>query len=299
MALRRVVFLSRPWFTSVSRSPGVYQLTRHIQPYCRSFSKKLGWARDGKAAVTKSSAQDTAEPTLPPGWDEECAQILAAYPKDAYTRSDLMDRADCKQHMDDKNFKGVVDLAKSGSRFACGYLGALYLLGDSHGIETDYEKARRWVEKGAEGGDFECLYYYPLVLEEGYGGPKEEKQAREWYQKGTERGNSDSMARLGTMWKEGRGGEQCVKTAGKYYEMAANAGNAEACLNLSQWYLEGHGPTGQSDHENCAKWITRAQELDPDDDENTLTFDGDDNLVSMGKDNLMEGPKVAEEEQKK
>lgn len=76
---------------------------------------------------------------------------------------------------------------------------AFILLGESAGVEADYEKAARLARKAADAGQGAGYYVLGHMAEKGYGGPADRELARQHYAKGAELGDSFSTEALAAL----------------------------------------------------------------------------------------------------
>lgn len=227
----------------------------NVAPSCHAIVSRHGLAMPHRSLQWAASADDTIESRDAKDM-EEFKDELKNYPHGAYTNTDMIEREACKGMVDEGNINGVITFAKQGSRFAQGYLGALYLMGEK--ISQDDVLARKWLQKGAAQEDFESLFHYGNILAEGSGGDVDLEGARAVLQRGATRGNVEAMTKLGVMMRDGQGGDEDIQAAGKLFRQAAKKDEREAMLFLAQWLMEGHG--GEADEKEIMFWFSKSQE---------------------------------------
>lgn len=77
-----------------------------------------------------------------------------------------------------------------------GYYGQAYMLYKGLGVHQDYKKAAALFQAGAYAGDAPCMYYFGLVLRNGYGVTANQDSAKYWLEKAMALGYTRSQNEL-------------------------------------------------------------------------------------------------------
>ena len=104
-----------------------------------------------------------------------------------------------------------------------------------------YDKAKEYLEKGAECSETNAMIQIGNLYFNGFGVKRDFKEAKKWYQKAADMNNSSALIGLGFLYLMGLGVEQDYQKAKEYFELSAYRNNASAFIYLGQLYLEGKG----------------------------------------------------------
>ena len=152
-------------------------------------------------------------------------------------------------------------LANQGDALAQYNIGILYKDG-GHGVPQDYEEARKWLTKAAEGGGdrtavvSNASFLLGIMLESGLGGPKDPTGARKWYLAAAERGNIKAADYVAQYFEQGLGGPTDLVAARKWLLEAAQQGNADAQYHIGRYFFL--GIAGPKDEDIGLDWMRKA-----------------------------------------
>lgn len=141
--------------------------------------------------------------------------------------------------------------AEAGDLQAQFQLGLAYDGG--RGVLRDFEEARKWYRRAAEGGHAEAQNSVGSMLQE----DGRFADAIGWYEKAAAQGHPRATNSLGLLHDLGRGVPQDRRKGFEFYTRAAELGWAEAMLNIGVMY--GAGQLGHPDLVAACTWIVRAQ----------------------------------------
>lgn len=141
--------------------------------------------------------------------------------------------------------------AEAGDVQAQFQLGVAYDGG--RGVLRDFEEARKWYQRAAEGGLAEAQNSLGSILQE----DGKFAEAISWYEKAAAQGHARATNSLGLLHDLGRGVPQDRRKGFELYTRAAELGWAEAMLNIGVMY--GAGQLGEPDLVAACTWIVRAQ----------------------------------------
>ena len=136
-------------------------------------------------------------------------------------------------------------LAEAGVARAQTNLGACYATGT--GVPVDLQTARRWLQRGAEGGDILGQRNLGSLLL-----PHDPADAAGWYRQAAERGDAESQDRLSRMLLAGDGVAQDTAEARRWADTAARQGVAAAAARLGTMCHDAVG--GPRDSLEAVRW---------------------------------------------
>jgi uncharacterized protein len=160
--------------------------------------------------------------------------------------------------------------ADAGDAAAQIKLGDMYSLG-SDGVGRNLPEALKWYKKAADTGNPDAETKMGMMLEGGFGTPKDPKQAMEYLDKAAQQGNTAAQMRLGSAYEMGRAVDKNAKRAIQYYEMAANAGVAKAQVKLGDIYRDGLEEVPH-DYQKSLSWYHKAADQKSPDGEYRVGF---------------------------
>jgi TPR repeat protein len=149
-------------------------------------------------------------------------------------------------------------------------LGDMYSLG-SDGVVRNLAEAVKWYKKAADSGNSDAQTKMGMMLEGGFGTPKDPKQAMEYLDKAAQQGNTAAQMRLASAYEMGRNVDKNAKKAIEYYEKAANAGVAKAQVKLGDIYRDGLEEVPH-DYQKSLEWYHKAADQKSPDGEYRIGF---------------------------
>jgi len=199
----------------------------------------------------------------------------------------VYNRADIQKHIDnanDDNLRSPVTGAPMGSTLvpAVQVQNTLHALIEGGAVEDDSaERLKQFTatKKKAEDGDPDAMcdlggWYY-----EGSNGlHKDYKQAYVWASKATALNHVPGMANKGMMLYRGRGVDEDKVAGAALLVMAACNDHAYACYFLGVEYFDGDSGLPE-DHKLAEYWLSKAVDLNQDDEKNTGLALNDEVLV--------------------
>jgi TPR repeat protein len=120
------------------------------------------------------------------------------------------------------------------------------------GVLRDFEEARKWYRRAAEGGLAEAQNSLGSMLQE----DGKFAEAIAWYEKAAAQGHARATNSLGLLHDLGQGVPQDRRKGFELYTRAAELGWAEAMLNIG--VMHGAGQLGQPDLVAACTWFVRA-----------------------------------------
>jgi len=123
------------------------------------------------------------------------------------------------------------------------------------GIDKDYPKAMKWLEKVADTnagipGMIGHMYLNALVSE------RDESAALDWFRKGAEKGDVSAQFYLASMYRVGTGVVKNYEMAIKWFEKASDQGHAKSKYFLGIMYRDGIGV--EEDPRKAANYLINA-----------------------------------------
>ncbi|KAK7914779.1 Protein sel-1-like 2 [Apiospora marii] len=122
---------------------------------------------------------------------------------------------------------------------AAGYIGRMWLRGESGQYKQNFEHARKWFERGIKYGDAQSQWGLGLMLLKGYGVEKNLKRATDLL-KAAATDFGPAQVVLGALHLD-QGTPDDLRIAGSYFETAARYGNIEAQYYLAEMIHHGVG----------------------------------------------------------
>lgn len=144
--------------------------------------------------------------------------------------------------------------ADSGSIEALFYLGYMYEYGLS--VRLDYQMAMSFFRKAADQGSAEAMNNIGFLYEFGHGVPADSRTAAEWYIKSADLGCSAGQGNAARMYKNGKGVEKDLEKALQLNLQAVSQGNESAMNNLGVMYEDGEGVP--QDYAQAIHWYQEA-----------------------------------------
>ena len=178
----------------------------------------------------------------------------------------------------DESFRWFEMAAEKDNKIACEILATVYRHGVKEKLEPDFLKCIKWLRKGAELGDVNCMFGFGdfifqgevkgakpeeglkwVALAAGKGDAKAQTwlglkrfngdfmekdfpKAKEWFMKAARQNYPPAQYRLGEFYSEDRGKEKHdVKEALKWFRLAARQGYVHAQNAMAVFYLDGVG----------------------------------------------------------
>jgi len=127
------------------------------------------------------------------------------------------------------------------------------------GVAQDYHLAVMWLQKSAEGGNFQALFMLSYCYEMGYGVENDDSIALELIKSAAEGGHVQAQNRLAICYSKGQLGlSKDEKQAIVWYEKAAEQNYPAAQYNLGIKYFKGCGV--EKDNTKSVYWYLRAAE---------------------------------------
>lgn len=117
--------------------------------------------------------------------------------------------------------------AEQGSQEAIFYLAVMNFHGS--GVDQDYQKSRELLESIKEGDNTEALFYLATIYDEGLGVDIDQEKSFNLYQKAADLGHSDSAYNVGFMYHYGEFVSEDKTEAQKWYEKACELGDLDGC----------------------------------------------------------------------
>ena len=112
------------------------------------------------------------------------------------------------------SIENLENLAKQGNGEAQYELGLRYYKGI--GVDTDYEKARQYLQAAVDNGASGASYYLGVIYYNGKGTPTDHVKAKEYFEKAESANNIFSSYYLGKLYYWGDGVEQNYEKADAY-----------------------------------------------------------------------------------
>lgn len=158
----------------------------------------------------------------------------------------------------EKAVKWIRKGAERGDTARQASLGGCYWHGK--GVEQDYRKAAIWFTKAAEQGSPEAQFYLGVMYRQGQGVKKDPQKAFQWFQRAAEHGNSVHKFALGSCYASGCGVAPSAPKAAEWYKKSARADSefVEVSVILAMFYARGQG-VGRNQNKSI-KWLRRAAE---------------------------------------
>ena len=129
-------------------------------------------------------------------------------------------------------------LAEAGNAEAQVLLGDCYHAG--RGVLYDFESARAWYQKAADGGAIGG--YYGLAVLESYGIQRyKSAKAASWFLKAALAGHPSAQVLIGKHYAAGGGVPRSDVEAGKWYEVSARLGHIAGQMAFAEVYAKGWG----------------------------------------------------------
>ena len=148
-------------------------------------------------------------------------------------------------------------IAENGDQTAQLYVGVMLLFGQ--GTETDYPKARQWLEASSSQGNTFADYYLGIIYHKGLGIPKRTYTASQYLGKAAAAGVADANYFLGAMYRSGDGVSKNIYISIKYLKAAAEKNSADAANALGEIFELGEGVPKNSDE--AGVWFAKAKSL--------------------------------------
>ncbi len=118
-------------------------------------------------------------------------------------------------------------------------LGLVY---SSEGEFHNDQLAATWFRRAAEAGNVRGMYYYGVLLRQGWGVKWDEQEAMSWFRKAAELGDRDAQSSLGIGYKQGLGGgTQDYKQAAYWFTKAIQQRSLFSEWQLAILYENGWG----------------------------------------------------------
>ncbi|HUG10737.1 MAG TPA: TonB family protein [Opitutaceae bacterium] len=130
--------------------------------------------------------------------------------------------------------------AGTGYAYAADMLGWMAMNGEG-GAAPDFERARKWYEESAAGGNEHAMRELGKIHGSGIGVAKDDAKSFEWYESAAREGDAWSQNRVGWMLRQGIGIERDDEEAVTWFHLAAKNGLAIAHGNLAYHFLLGLG----------------------------------------------------------
>ena len=124
------------------------------------------------------------------------------------------------------------------------------------GMETDFFKARYWLEKSAEQGDAAAQFKLAVMYHEGIGGERNLFKARYWLEKSAEQDHAPAQFILSTEYYDKEDKDKIIELL----EKSANQGYMLAQEKLSKKYLYGVGGVEQN-VVKAEKWFEKVKQV--------------------------------------
>ncbi len=163
-------------------------------------------------------------------------------------------------HYDNEEYEQAVKYyykaAKQGHTDAQCRLGSCYYYGI--GIPQDYQQAFYWYRKAADQGYAPGLYYLGFCYTHDDLIHLDDQQVLKWYREAAEQGYAPAQSSLGKHYLNGWGAQQDYYEAVKWYRKAAEQGYAPAQYDLGYCYENGRGVL--PNREEALRWYRKAAE---------------------------------------
>ncbi len=144
--------------------------------------------------------------------------------------------------------------AKNNNRDAFYHLGLIYGRGD--GIERDFSKALKWLQKAADAGHKESQFMVSNLYRKGQGTEPSMNKAVEYALMAAKQNHAAAQNNLGLFYLQGLGVDKDLKKGFEWTYKSAKAGYADAQNTLSGLYASGTGV--EINQIEAQKWVRKA-----------------------------------------
>ena len=137
----------------------------------------------------------------------------------------------------DRARKYFVKAAEGGNANAQNNLGYIYTMGI--GTDTDFHEAKKWLRMAAAQSHPQAMVGLGSLYRNGWGVLKDHKEAFKLYRRAAAHGNTDAMNNLGYMHTFGYGTYTSIRDALYYIQKSAALNNPVALYNMATFHIEG------------------------------------------------------------